>query len=307
MQQPSKSHYNIVSEKPASPAAADALLEESVSMLAPLVRLLVANGVTYPQFSSALKKAFLRAAHAEILAENKKATDSAVSLRSGVHRKDVRALAADAARPASLADRAHSLPDEVFMCWTNDPQYLDADGLPRELPLRSRTPEERSFDTLAQSISSDFHSRSILEELVRLGLAEVRGEAVRLRMTTFVPREDFTEALQFMSTAIGDHLAAASRNLRSIQSDVNPPFLDQSIYADTLSAESVMELQRLGRRIWESALRRMYALADERIRIDRDNALVDQSMRMRFGAYFYAEPASPVAQSLPLKPTEDES
>ena len=46
MQRPSKSHYNIVSEKPASPAAADALLDESVSMLAPLVRLLVANGVT---------------------------------------------------------------------------------------------------------------------------------------------------------------------------------------------------------------------------------------------------------------------
>lgn len=295
-----------MSEKPGTPAPADALLDESVSMLAPLVRLLVANGVTYPQFTTALKKAFLRAAHAEIVAENRKATDSAVSLRSGVHRKDVRALAADGSRPTSLADRARSLPDEVFMCWTNDPKYLDADGLPRELPLRSRTPDELSFDQLSQSISSDFHSRSILEELVRLGLAEVRGETVRLRMTSFVPREGFSEALQFMSTAIADHLAAAARNIRSIQNESTPPFLDQSIYADTLSAESVTELQRLSRRIWESALRRMYALADERIKIDRNNALVDQTMRMRFGAYFYAEPASPVAQSLPMKPTEDE-
>ena len=159
---------------------------------------------------------------------------------------------------------------------------------------------------LAQSISSDFHSRSVLEELVRLGLAEERGETVRLRHTSFVPREGVTEALQFMSSAIADHIAAATRNVRAIQHDETPTFLDQSIYADELSPESVMEMQRLGRRIWESALRRMYALADERIKIDRNNALVDQTMRMRFGAYFYAEPASPVAQSLPMKPTEDD-
>jgi hypothetical protein len=50
----------------------------------------------------------------------------------------------------------------------------------------------------------------------------------------------------------------------------------------------------------------MYALADERSKIDRNNALVDQTMRMRFGAYFYAEPSSPVVQSLPMKPTEDD-
>jgi len=275
-------------------------------MLAPLVRLLVVSGVTYPQFTAALKTSFLRAAHAELVAENKKATDSAVSLRSGVHRKDVRALSADGARPSGLAERARSLPDEVFMRWTNDPEYLDADGFPKVLPLRGRTPEELSFDTLAQSISSDFHSRSVLEELVRLGLAEVRGESVRLRLTSFVPREGVNEALQFMSSAIADHIAAAAGNVRAIQNEKAPLFLDQSIYADELSSESVLELQRLGRRIWESGLRRMYALADERIKIDRNNALVDQTMRMRFGTYFYAEPASPVAQSLPMSPTEDE-
>ncbi len=126
-------------------------------MLAPLVQLLVANGVTYPQFTAALKVAFLRAAHAELEAENKKTTDSAVSLRSGVHRKDVRSLTADGSRLTGLADRAKSLPDEVFMRWTNDPRYLDADGLPKVLPLRGRTPEEVSFEMLSQSVSSDFH------------------------------------------------------------------------------------------------------------------------------------------------------
>ena len=82
-------------ETPGTPIPADTLLEESVAMLAPLVRLLVASGVTYPQFTTALKTAFLRAAHAELESSNKKVTDSAVSLLSGVHRKDVRALTSD--------------------------------------------------------------------------------------------------------------------------------------------------------------------------------------------------------------------
>jgi hypothetical protein len=60
-----------VNEKPGTPTNADALLDESVAMLAPLVRLLVANGVTYPIHGKS-PKSFLRAAHAELVAENKK-------------------------------------------------------------------------------------------------------------------------------------------------------------------------------------------------------------------------------------------
>jgi hypothetical protein len=36
----------------------DVLLEESLTALAPLIRLLLANGVTYPQFVAALKLSF---------------------------------------------------------------------------------------------------------------------------------------------------------------------------------------------------------------------------------------------------------
>jgi Family of unknown function (DUF6502) len=286
----------------------DVLLEESLATLAPLIRLLLANGVTYPQFVAALKLSFLRAAQSELAAGGKKVTDSAISLLSGVHRKDVRELAGSDALPEQRLDRAKSLPDEVFMRWTNDPQYLDADGLPKVLPLRSRTADEPSFEQLSLSISRDFHSRAVLEELVRLELAEVNADTVRLRSTSYVPLAGLTEALQFMSAAVADHIAAAAANVRAIQTGTKPGFLEQSIYADELSEESVMELQRLGRRIWESALRRTYALASERSEIDRKSALVDQTMRMRFGVYFYAEPASPLAPrpDIPIESSKDE-
>jgi hypothetical protein len=284
----------------------EALIEESLVMLAPLIRLLLGSGVTYPLFSTALKMAFLRAAQAELRASNKKVTDSAVSLLSGVHRKDVRTLGGTEAPADEHVDRAKSLPDEVFMRWTNDPQYLDADGLPKVLPLRSRVADETSFEQLSHSISRDFHSRAVLDELVRLGLAEFSGDSVRLRTESFVPLKGVTEALEFMAAAIADHIAAAASNVGSIQSGTKPRYLEQCIYADELSEESVAELQRLARRIWESALRRTYALASERSEIDRKNTMVDQTMRMRFGVYFYSEPATPLASPSDLpEPSKD--
>lgn len=290
-----------------TPTSADALLEETVAMLAPLVRLLVASGVTYPQFTAALKTSFLRAAHAELESGSKKVTDSAISLLSGIHRKDVRALTSDGLLRAGGLDRMQSLPDEIFMRWNNDPNYLDLDGMPKVLPMRGRTPDEPSFEQLAQSISRDFHPRSILDELVRLGLAEVQAETVRLRASSFVPREDFAKTLGYVRTNVADHLAAAAVNLRAVKHGAPGPFLEQSIYADELTAESVMELQRLSRRIWESALRRMFALANERARIDEQGSPGSQAMRMRFGTFFYSEAATPLSgpPDLPLEDTKD--
>ena len=204
-------------ESPGARTRAETLLDESVGLLAPLVQLLVASGVTYPQFTAALKTAFLRAAHAELEKGPRKVTDSAVSLLSGVHRKDVRALTSDGVLKAHTFDRMLSLPDEVFTRWTNDPNYLDADGFPKVLPMRGRTPEEPSFEQLSQSISRDFHPRSIVEELVRLGMAEVQGETVRLRAGTYVPREDFAKTLSYIRANVADHIASAAQNLRAVQ------------------------------------------------------------------------------------------
>jgi hypothetical protein len=290
-----------------TPSRAETLLAESVALLAPLVRLLVASGVTYPQFSAALKTAFLRAAHAELQGGHKRVTDSAISLLSGVHRKDVRALTADGVLKAQSLDRMQSLPDEVFMRWTNDPAYLDLDGLPRVLSIRGRTPDEASFEQLAHTISRDFHPRSILDELVRLGLADVQGETVRLRSASFAPHDDFAKTIAYVRENIADHLAAAAANLREVDRGAPGTFLEQSLYADELSAESVMELHRLARRVWESALRRMFALANERASIDQQGGPGAQVMRMRFGTYFFSETASPLTgpQDLPLENSRD--
>jgi hypothetical protein len=114
-----------------------------------------------------------------------------------------------------------------------------------------------------------------------------------------VPDAGFAETLSYVSRNVYDHLGAVEGNMKAINAGARSPFLEQSVFADGLSEESVRELQELSRRIWESALRRMYALATDRLQNDRHNG-DDQAMRMRFGVYFYSEPDSPLTRNTDL-------
>ena len=279
---------------------ADILQRESLTLLAPLVRLLIANGVAYPQFVQALKQVFLDAARAELASEGKRPTDSALSLLSGVHRKDVRMMSrgGDDDGVERRPRKSLSIAAEVFARWANDPQWLDADGQPLTLPIRAADGEP-SFENLAASISKDFHARSVLEELVRLGVAKVLGERVSVNTSSFVPQDSFAEMAYFLSHNVGSHLAAAAANLRGNRAE--PAFLENSLAADQLSVDSVASLHALARNQWNRTFRQMFAAASERFEADR-TVHEGPRMKIRFGTYFYAEPDEPAPARVPASP-----
>ena len=132
--------------------------------------------------------------------------------------------------------------------------------------------------------------------MTRLGVAEASGDFVRLRAERFVPDAGFSETLSYVSRNVYDHLGAVESNMKAIDAGHRSPFLEQSVFADGLSPESVRELQELSRRIWESALRRIYTLATDRIENDQ-RVGGEQAMRMRFGVYFFSEPDSPLTRN----------
>lgn len=295
-------------ETPRDQSRSDVLLDQTLAMLAPLVRLLVASGVTYPQFVSALKRAFLRAAHAELSVSGKRISDSAISIVSGVHRKYVRAMMSEARLRSHEPDRVLSLAGEVMARWASDTRYLGDDGSPRPLPLRNGngTSDSPSFEQLTQSVSRDFHSRAVLEELSRLGVVEVTDDVAHLHIERSMANCGFIETLSYVSGNIRDHLAAIEENLHASQAGDPVPFLEHSVLADELDAESIRALQELSRRIWDSTLRRMANLATDSAARDKRQSGA-HAMRMRFGVYFYAEPESPLVSDseLPKADTKD--
>jgi hypothetical protein len=246
----------------------------------PLARLLLRHGVTYPAFTTALKQVFLRAAIEELRSDGRKQTDSAVSVLSGVHRRDVRNLGRLAAAPSAEAEPV-GIANQVVARWLSEPDYLDAEGRPRPLP---RAGDGRSFDALVAAISSDVRPRAVLDELVRLGMAEEAEGDVRLREQGFVPRQGFDQMAALMRENLHDHVAAASLNLEGKHN-----FLEQAVFVDELTAQSAHDLHVVSARAWRQAFKTVMTEAQARFEHDQAHAPKEQrTYRVRFGSYFYA-------------------
>ena len=248
----------------------------------PLARFLLRHGVAYPAFAAALKQVFIDAARAELQSAGQKQTDSAVSLLSGVHRRDVRTLGTEAAAQSDGDDdEPKNLSSQVVARWLSDPDYLDADGEPLALARYGDAP---SFDSLVTATSGDIRARTMLAELERLGIAQSDGASIRLLAPGFVPRQGFAETLVLLRDNLHDHAAAATLNAAGGRN-----FLEQSVFVDELTLESVQHLHAVSARVWRQAFKTVMREAQARFDHDQINARPKQRVhRARFGTYFYA-------------------
>ncbi|HEY2560241.1 MAG TPA: DUF6502 family protein [Caldimonas sp.] len=257
------------------------IVEASVlRVMRPLARLLVRHGVTYPAFAAALKRVFLDAASDELSARGMAQTDSAVSLLSGVHRRDVRNLTRAPQRSARSTRRNGaplSLVGEVVARWLGDAAYQDRRRRPRKL-------QRAEFDAMVAGVSSDVRGRAMLDELLRLGAATEGDDGITLSASGFAPRQGFAEMSELFAANLADHACAASANL---QGEAN--FLEQAMYLDRITPASVERLQRAAKQAWTRALPPV--LAEAQACSDADGASAEAlggGHRVRFGVYFYS-------------------
>jgi hypothetical protein len=135
----------------------------------------------------------------------------------------------------------------VFTRWLTERKLRDARGRPRVLP---RTGPAPSFEALARSVTRDVHPRRLLDELVRLGLAQhnPQADSVRLIKDAFVPRDDDVRMLGFLGDNVGDHFAASVAN---VLGDERRHF-EQALFLDGLSDASVDAAKRLVQAQWRA-------------------------------------------------------
>ena len=262
---------------------AQALMQQGAELLRPLVRLMLANGVTYPQLAHVLKDVFIDEARRELLTQGRKDTDSALTLLTGVHRKEIKQRG-QALQP-SLPDL--SLASQVFTRWLTDPQYRDLSGAPLAL---QRTGEAPSFDTLARPISKDLHPRTILDELLRLGLVQQQDELLTLNGSAFVPQSGFAERLSMLVANVADHLGAGAHNLMQ----PTAPMLEQAVFADHLHPASVELLLQRARDLWQQDFQSM---VDEATRLCASDEPRGGRQRVRYGVYFFTQPMNDSADA----------
>lgn len=256
-------------------------------VLRPLVRLMLSSGVTYPLVAEMLKGVFVEVADREFRLDERRPTDSRVSLITGVHRKDVRRLrdtdpCSDGAVPDTLSFGA-----QLVASWLGNERFLDEEG--HALPLRRTRGDgkEASFEELVASHSTDSRPRVVLDEWMRLGIVKIDDQdRVSLNTEAFVPTAGLEEKLHFFANHLHDHAAAATDNLLGSRSAQ----LERGVMYEGLTEASIAKLDQRARQMATKMLKNINQMA---MAFDATDASSPEP-RQRFtcGVFFYSEPDS---------------
>jgi hypothetical protein len=284
--------------QPPAHADADAALQAALArLLAPLARLVVAQGLPYSVLDEMLRRAVVTQAHAAHPGLPEHRRTSRVSVATGLNRREVNRLLAP--QPAAKADASPRSPAAmVFAHWRSSAAYRTRAGAPRVLP---RTGPAPSFESMAQEVTRDVHPRALLEELLRLNLAshDVLRDTVTLTKIDFVPRGDAQRMLQWLGANVGDHLDGAVANVVG----PTPHHADQAIAAEGLRAASVAQVRPLLQAHWQRLTDDLVPLLERLVEEDAARASADDpnTHRVRFGLYgFDTAPLSSARSATPL-------
>ena len=257
-----------------------ALSDTVQSILRPLVRVLLRNGIPYGAFVDIARRVYVEVAEKEFGLPGKKQTVSRISTITGLTRKEVtRIQTAETPLRATHAER-HNRPARVIGGWVRDKAYHDRRGRPADLPMEGH---KGSFAALVRDFSGDIPPRAIADELARVGAIEMRPEGtVRLLTRAYVPRGDQAEKIAILGSDVADLIRSIDHNLTCAPGEA---YFQRRVSYDNIPREALPVLQRKLARKSQACLEsldRVLAAADR----DR-NPGVKGSGRMRTGVGIY--------------------
>ena len=274
------------------PAPQQALSAALLAVLLPLARLAVGQGLPFAAVEELLKRSFVQAAREAQPDPAAARMVSRISTATGINRREVTRLydAEPDARP-----QPRSVVAELFAHWTTAAAFRDRRGAPRDLPRQGKG---ASFETLAHAVTRDVHARTLLDELLRLGVAthDAARDTVTLQRDAFVPRGDALRMLEFFAANVGDHVSAAAQN---VLTDGKRHF-EQAVFAHELSAESMQEVRSLVTAQWQALIEAMVPRLEQLIAADAtSDRRCDQRLRVGLYSFHESAPAAPPAPDAP--------
>lgn len=265
---------------PLSTSPSPALIAAIRRILRPLVRVLIANGLTLPTLSGLMKAVYVEEADRHFSLPDKQTTVSRIALLTGLHRKDIARLREEAGTGAEPLEMVSpSLSAQLLGRWTGHSGYRGENGKPMALT-------RPGFDALAESISKDIRPRALLDELLRGGLVhEAEDGMLELIEAAHLPRGDYDRMAYWFGRNVADHMATAARNLAGGE----PPYLERALFHTGLTSESVRQLNAEATTAAMDVLMHLNEMATRLS--ERDKGQDGAHQRFVAGVYIHAETA----------------
>lgn len=181
-----------------------------VTLLRPLVRTLLRNGVAYGTFAELAKKVYADVAYSDFGDTRRKQSVSQVSALTGLTRKEVKRLLELPAPYDAELDRRYNRAVRLISGWLNDGEFLDADGQPASLPIDG---ERGSFAALVRRYSGDIPTQAMLAVLARADCVVRENGIVHLTRHAYIPAGDPIDKVRILGTDVGELIATIDHNL----------------------------------------------------------------------------------------------
>ena len=207
-------------------------------MFKPLIRLLIAQGVTHAEFSDTAKEVYVETAVRHFEADGR-INKSRIAILTGLTRKEVKNVI-DRALTTDYKERTYSRPAKVLTGWFSDPAFQGPYGIPLELPYDSSDTEGQSFVELVRRYSGDMAPRQMLKQLVESGsVLEVEGRYKAVTRT--FTHSTLSPALIRRLGSVGYRVfSSAAKNIDL--DDQGEGHFDRMVFADDGCTDNVIEL-----------------------------------------------------------------
>lgn len=210
----------------------NALASNLQTLLTTLAQVAIEEELSYNEFAEIARLAFVRAAK-QVLDGKKRASDSRISIVTGIHRKDVARLREQTGdifnHEKSKGNRAIA----VISAWAREKDYCDAQNQPLPLAYDNKTP---SLTTLIKKYSGDMPVRAMCDEMERMGVIVEKGERWHLNVPAYVPNKSREAIFDFLGEDTASLIKTIHHNLN------NPPRkrrFQRSVAYDELTPETV--------------------------------------------------------------------
>lgn len=213
-------------------------LRRAVSlMLKPLIRLLIAQGVTHAEFGETAKEVYVETALRHFEDEGR-VNKSRVAILTGLTRKEVKNVI-DRNIDEGVGERNYSRPERVLSGWYSDPKFTGPYGIPLELPYDSEEPGGVNFVSLVKQYSGDMAPRQMLNQLLEAGsVVEIEGgyKAVRRAFRHSALSPAFIKRLGEVGYRV---FSTAAKNIDKEVEGAG--YFDRMVFADDGCSEAVIE------------------------------------------------------------------
>jgi hypothetical protein len=261
-----------------------AILTACATMMRPIARFLVRNGIGFREFSEIAKTAIVDVVSQDYGIRGRKTNISRVAVLAGLTRKEVARIRRKLEQDPDDIAPSSGRPEQVLDAWYHLTAYIDADNQPRIIPFEG---EEPSFRSLTYLVGGDIPPMAMLKELLAAGsVMKLATGELQAVSRVFIPDATDPESITQAGTAVRDLMTTINHNLFFGEPDGSR--IERRVYGDQLNRDVARKFARLAKTGGNELLNKLNDwLADQEEPTSRNEE--EQKYRAGLGMYFFEE------------------